>query len=55
MPPAYLAVLEEQGAWAPWVIAAVLMPVRGDTVDCRGFARVGLEDAPSSRPMSKLA
>jgi 3-keto-5-aminohexanoate cleavage enzyme len=55
---AHLALLEEEAAGAPWMIAGVSADVRpliGETVARGGHVRVGLEDAPLGTPLGNLA
>ena len=55
---AHLALLEEEAAGAPWMIAGVSADVRpliGETVARGGHVRVGLEDAPLGSPLGNLA
>jgi 3-keto-5-aminohexanoate cleavage enzyme len=55
---AHLALLDEEAAGAPWMIAGVsadIRPLIGDTVARGGHVRVGLEDAPLGTPLGNLA
>jgi len=55
---AHLALLEEEAASAPWMIAGLWADVRPlipETVARGGHVRVGLEDAPLGSTMSNLA
>jgi 3-keto-5-aminohexanoate cleavage enzyme len=55
---AHLALLEEEAAGAPWMIAGVsadIRPLIGETVARGGHVRVGLEDAPLGTPLGNLA
>jgi 3-keto-5-aminohexanoate cleavage enzyme len=55
---AYLALLEEEAASAPWMIAGVgadLRPLIGEAVARGGHVRVGLEDAPLGTPLGNVA
>jgi uncharacterized protein (DUF849 family) len=55
---AHLALLEEEAASAPWMIAGVsadIRPLIGETVARGGHVRVGLEDAPLGSRLSNLA
>jgi uncharacterized protein (DUF849 family) len=55
---AHLALLEDEMASAPWMIAGLAADVRpliGETVARGGHVRVGLEDAPLGTTMGNLA
>jgi uncharacterized protein (DUF849 family) len=55
---AHLALLEDEAASAPWMIAGLAADVRpliGETVARGGHVRVGLEDAPLGTTMGNLA
>ena len=55
---AHLALLEDEAAAAPWMIAGLAADVRpliGETVARGGHVRVGLEDAPLGTTMGNLA
>src|SRR5204863_1524092 len=55
---AHLALLEEEGAGAPWMIAGLAVDVRpliAETVARGGHVRVGLEDAPLGSSMGNVA
>lgn len=55
---AHVALLEEEAASAPWMIAGLSVDIRpliGETVARGGHVRVGLEDAPLGTSMSNLA
>jgi 3-keto-5-aminohexanoate cleavage enzyme len=55
---AHLALLEQEAASAPWMIAGLSADVRpliAETVARGGHVRVGLEDAPLGTPMTNLA
>ncbi|HEY2230631.1 MAG TPA: 3-keto-5-aminohexanoate cleavage protein [Xanthobacteraceae bacterium] len=55
---AHLALLEEEAASAPWMIAGVsadIRPLIGETVARGGHVRVGLEDAPLGSRLTNLA
>ena len=55
---AHLALLEDEGGGAPWMIAGLAVDVRpliAETVARGGHVRVGLEDAPLGTTMGNLA
>jgi uncharacterized protein (DUF849 family) len=55
---AHLALLEDEGGGAPWMIAGLAVDVRpliGETVARGGHVRVGLEDAPLGTSIGNVA